>query len=270
MAKVNCHDLGSTQWENIQPLDWEIRGLADIWRIPVEEDSKIIEWARPYLNPEENLRARRFVQNQDRVRFLTGRSALRLLISMYTGTRPEDIEYGEQENNKPFIKNLQLAFYHNLAHSGDWVLIAFADSPLGIDLELISDRFGFEEILPMVFSFHEITSIREANVPRSRFYQLWTRKEALAKATGKGLDNEIASIPSLEGTHDVNSDLTGSGLSWNIFSFALTDSYYGSVACSPHISRIRFFDLHDLLGANEPGFDSQQLEIHSRRDSSKP
>jgi 4'-phosphopantetheinyl transferase len=266
MAKVNCLNLEITHWETVQPPDWEIQGLVNIWRVPVLEDSKIIDWGRPYLDPEENQRAQRFVQQQDRIRFLTGRAALRLLISMYTGSQPGEIEFGEGENKKPFIKNLPFAFYHNLAHSGEWVLIAFADSPLGIDLEFISDRFGFEEILTMVFSNNEIASIREANVPRSRFYQLWTRKEALAKATAKGLDNGIVSIPSLEGMHDVNIDLTGPGLSWNIFSFPLTDQYYGSVACPHDISRVRFFDLQAFWDASEPVFDSRKNDIHSPRD----
>lgn len=74
----------------------------------------------------------------------------------------------------------------NISHSGDWVLCALSDThQVGIDIEqvrsvLIAD---FEHVL----STAEKQQIEAAPNPYRFFYDLWTRKEAVAKAEGSGL-----------------------------------------------------------------------------------
>lgn len=86
-------------------------------------------------------------------------------------------------NSRPFLP-AELDF--NLSHSGGQVICAFSQrGRLGIDVE---------QILPIdledfrgVFTEAEWQTIVQAPQPEHQFYQFWTRKEAVVKAVGKGL-----------------------------------------------------------------------------------
>ena len=76
----------------------------------------------------------------------------------------------------------------NKSDSGDFVAVAVASMPIGIDIEVASDR-PFENISRRFFSTSEITS------DKKKFYELWTAKEAQIKRdklTIRGnLDKEV-------------------------------------------------------------------------------
>ena len=72
----------------------------------------------------------------------------------------------------------------SLSHSGDWCVLALDSDPVGIDLEKPSETAL--AAAPRVFTPDERTWMGEA--PLERFFQLWTWKESVMKATGRGLD----------------------------------------------------------------------------------
>lgn len=79
----------------------------------------------------------------------------------------------------------------NLSHSGPRALLAFARKlPLGIDLERIERRVDPDEIARRFFDAGEADALGRlpsAEARRQAFLQLWTRKEAVLKALGRGL-----------------------------------------------------------------------------------
>jgi len=79
--------------------------------------------------------------------------------------------------------------------------LAVGDSDIGIDVEKIDPDFSYEDILATGFSVSEINLIKKSASPRSYFYLHWTRKEALTKATAKGLDDNLIAVPCLDGLH---------------------------------------------------------------------
>ena len=76
----------------------------------------------------------------------------------------------------------------NKSDSGDFVAVAVASMPIGIDIEIMRDR-PFENISRRFFSTSEITSDKQ------KFYELWTAKEAQIKrdklTIGGNLDKEV-------------------------------------------------------------------------------
>jgi 4'-phosphopantetheinyl transferase len=72
---------------------------------------------------------------------------------------------------------------------------------------------------------------------------LWTRKEALLKATGQGLGEHLKVTPSLNGTHPLSPELLRADKSWEVNSFNLQDGYTGSIANLYGAVRLAFFDI---------------------------
>ncbi len=89
------------------------------------------------------------------------------------------------KDSKPYLRGFP-DFHFNISNSGDFVAVAFADTPIGIDIEVhrdvnlkISERY---------FTADEKNYVKD-NIS---FFYVWTRKEALLKQIGVGL-KEISS-----------------------------------------------------------------------------
>lgn len=87
------------------------------------------------------------------------------------------------EHGKPQIEE----FYFNLSHSGNMVLCAVSEKPVGCDIEKIetptlriAKRFFTEKE-------NEYLENIEENKMAEEFFRLWTMKEAYVKMTGEGL-----------------------------------------------------------------------------------
>src|SRR5215475_12068527 len=78
----------------------------------------------------------------------------------------------------------------SVSHSGDWVAVAVSETTdLGVDVEQISDA-DIAMLAPTVLSPSESA----AALRRRDFFQAWTRKEAVVKATGDGLSVPLAEV----------------------------------------------------------------------------
>lgn len=76
----------------------------------------------------------------------------------------------------------------NLSHSGDWIVLATAPGcEVGVDIENVDPTFPALEIADEFFLPSERKWIGAGKDPTLRFFQLWTAKEALMKATGEGM-----------------------------------------------------------------------------------
>ena len=90
-----------------------------------------------------------------------------------------------------------------------------ASSEIGLDLQLAQNR-DVMRLARRYFTEEEIRYIETGSDPagkRRRFYRLWTRKEAYAKYTGRGLEAVLEKEPALGRTDVVFEDLDfGDGL----------------------------------------------------------
>lgn len=145
-----------------------------------------------YLAPDEVARARRFRRPGDRDRFVAGRALVRLALGRALEVAPEEVELVRGPNGKPVVRRAPgtAGPFFNVAHSGALVVLALdAGARVGIDVDAVGARPGLAEVARRVCSEAELASLealteREASAAVAR---VWTRKEAVAKASGQGL-----------------------------------------------------------------------------------
>jgi 4'-phosphopantetheinyl transferase len=107
---------------------------------------------------------------------------------------PMKIEFDYNKHDKPSLKNHPKAHF-NISHSGDYVVVAFSDCPVGIDIEKnkgnrlkVAKRFFTREELD------DLSAFAEEKEQIAYFYQLWTLKESYMKAIGKGISMSLSSF----------------------------------------------------------------------------
>ena len=105
-----------------------------------------------------------------------------------------------QERGKPyFAGNGNIHF--SVSHSGEYVAVAFAETPVGIDLQQHKCR-GYETQADAVLRhkklasryFHPQEQAYLERDPWEGFFRIWTAKESFVKRTGRGIDHGLCNI----------------------------------------------------------------------------
>lgn len=95
---------------------------------------------------------------------------------------------------KPFFQEKR-GIHFNISHSGDWVVCAFGEAELGIDIQKVKDvDLGIAEHF---FHSIEYETLRQCENPedaKEHFCRLWTLKESYVKWTGVGLSGLSTSL----------------------------------------------------------------------------
>jgi 4'-phosphopantetheinyl transferase len=151
-------------------------------------------WAAPSPDGEDLLvgveveRARAYLRDADRERFVTGVALSRTVLAERLGVAPRDVpldrtcaDCGEPHGppRLPDAAGLHLS----IAHSGARVALAVAEVPVGIDVEKVDRKLDPARLGGRVLTPDEQASVHDS----AGFLRLWTRKEALVKATGEGV-----------------------------------------------------------------------------------
>jgi 4'-phosphopantetheinyl transferase len=139
---------------------------------------------------EEIVQAQRFLRDDDRRRFLTGRALIRSVLGGYLGCPPTEIPLAVTAFGKPYLRRdggPDLRF--NLSHSGSLVALAVGiRDEAGIDVEA-EPPGNADELVSIVLSGPERRAYEELPpaLRAAAFLRCWTRKEAILKASGTGL-----------------------------------------------------------------------------------
>lgn len=121
----------------------------------------------------------------------TGRRLLYFVLTRVFGWNPERILLGMNEHGKPYLKT-DASLFFNISHSGDWVVCAFSDTEVGVDIERIGkERLGVAE---RFFHPREIAVLREMSEQAELFFRYWSAKESVLKYRGTGLSGSLRSF----------------------------------------------------------------------------
>jgi phosphopantetheine--protein transferase-like protein len=145
------------------------------------------------LSSDEQTKAQRLVFPSDRQNYYVCHALLRHLLSKRAGVDPKDVKILAGQKGKPFIEDKNIAF--NISHTRDLCAIAISGgTEVGIDIEKIRVNNNFKDIADSYFSEREQEYLKKSANPLEDFYLLWTRKEALLKAIGIGLNTPLKKI----------------------------------------------------------------------------
>lgn len=163
-----------------------------MWAIPLEIDEERQATLTELLAEDERRRAGRFLADEHRRRFIACRGRVRVILGRYLQCQAEQLRFSYSGLGKPALAEPQtssLAF--NVSHSGELALLAVgADGEaLGADVERRRDVRNMQGLAQRFFSSRESSGLFQLSdePQREAFFRIWTRKEAILKATGKGL-----------------------------------------------------------------------------------
>lgn len=113
----------------------------------------------------------------------------------YTGIDSAEVLYTSR--GKPYIKGLPEEMFISVTTADEVMVVVFSSKPVGIDGEHMA-RFendtrakkpDYIALAERFFSADEVEYVRDGDVESEHFAQVWVRKEAYVKYTGKGLSD---------------------------------------------------------------------------------
>ncbi|MEV6393933.1 4'-phosphopantetheinyl transferase superfamily protein [Streptomyces sp. NPDC051907] len=173
-------------------------GVEMLWSGPVSEHAADAVAHRSLLDAEETARLDAFYRSVDRDAYAVAHVTLRRLLGERLGQRPEAVVVARAAcshcggpHGRPYVPGDGVHF--SLSHTSGLVMIALAGAPVGIDVESVPDPGTVAEVADQlhVQERRELDALPAAERPAA-FARCWTRKEALLKATGVGLNEELS------------------------------------------------------------------------------
>ena len=166
-----------------------------VWSVSLNEHADI-DQLTAVLDGAERSRASRFAFERDARRFIACRAAVRHVLGEALGASPADLTFEVEPGTKTkprLVPSGRISF--NVSNSADRAVIALADytaaPALGVDLEYLNPEPDVDLLAARFFSRSEqgqLASYPSGPERLRAFYACWTRKEAVIKGAGIGLD----------------------------------------------------------------------------------
>lgn len=190
-------------------------------------------------------KAKRFYFIEDSFRSVCAEMLLRYAYHLNVGKK-ESFKIIYNEYGKPYVEGDD-SFFFNVSHSGDWVVLAYHQAEIGVDVEKIQKRIvGIEEAC---FCQEELEYIHEEGgiKKEDRIIEIWTLKESYVKYIGTGLSTDMKSFCVHVNTGVVEDVKSGLKSKARVKSWKLDDDYYLALCYQEadiEMEKIRMKDLY--------------------------
>lgn len=226
---------------------FQVGDAIDLWVADFYHTGDSLTAYSRLLSAEELERASRFRLDHLGAFYTFCRGTLRGILSGYLAVPGNSIEFHYGEKGKPFLAT-ETGLQFNVSHSGGLFVCAVSSGlPIGVDVEEIRPMEDMTAIADHFFAPAEqrhLASIAEAD-RKHAFYECWTRKESVIKATGEGISRPLDSFEVAFGpgvaAHLVRIDDNYSP-AWQMDSFEPCPGYVGAVTSPGVWSSIRVYD----------------------------
>ena len=178
---INIPD-GKSQWASPPAFPVLGEGEVHVWRVGLEAEN--IGALEPILSRDELERAARFRFVRHRNEFIAARAGLRIILSKYLKTRPDQIGFEYGPFGKPLLARPwrdRISF--SVSHSEGFALYAFfCNGDVGIDLEYVKPSDEKTSVECMTAAEIKTLESLPADERVRFFFESWTKKEELRKA----------------------------------------------------------------------------------------
>ncbi len=159
------------------------------WAVSLQDISEDeLKEAHCFLDQESQQRAKRFVFEEDRNRYLVSHAVLRIKIGELIHQKPSEILFSKNKYGKPYLERNPI--YFNLSHTKTWAFFGIHRfSPIGVDIESCQ-KFACK------------TPNSKEN--QETLLKFWCAEEAYLKALGTGFGSKRAELNFLSSTENVD------------------------------------------------------------------
>jgi len=187
------------------------------------------------LRPERRLRLAQLQKEEDRLRCITAGLLFQLVMTEY-GIDAKTVELLFSKHGKPSVKNGGIHF--NLSHSGNCVLMAVSEQPVGVDVE---KRRSLD-----VGSLKRSGWLQESELDGGKTpVELWVQKEAVLKM----LDAPIYELRNIR-IDEVTSEISfhNAPIAATVQSFSPSQDYWAALCVQAKPSKWSLLNAEILMG----------------------
>ena len=225
--------------------------VLHVWIFNLEVDREAVARQEAVLSADEWRRVRRYSSAHVARRFVVRRGLLRRILGEYLVQSPEGIRFVYNAYGKPLLApEICSDLQFSLSDSGEVAALAVGlKDSLGIDIEQLQTVKESGSTYPFRSQMQDSDRYDGPASPTNSlpFVKAWTRREAVAKAKGAGLQM----LPGqtvidgqadyLQPTSTAGGALFGRGI--HIHALTLPAGYVGAVAASQRTPKIVYFSL---------------------------
>ncbi|TEW46757.1 4'-phosphopantetheinyl transferase superfamily protein [Psychromonas sp. RZ5] len=163
----------------------------DLWTIdPTQLSEASIQHLQAILSTNELNKLSQFKNKRAQHTAFVARALCRLVLAHYTQLAASELIFVRNQHGKPELANNQHKVRFNLSHNNDLIILSVCvKDDIGCDIENPSRKVNVEPLTRRYFSQQEHTELcgLTNEIQTSRFFEMWTLKEAFVKATGVGI-----------------------------------------------------------------------------------
>lgn len=191
-----------------------------LWFARVGEASKAVELSiRKQLTTSELTRLNSIKNEYKQREYLLSRALMRHALFSHFPNTSDHWDFVENSNAFPTILNLPANTFLSLSHSNGLISFAIANSPLGVDLEMIKDR-RFQETASVFMNDEELKLLIVKKEQPEYFYRLWCAKEAYYKSLSSHIQSST-SLKHISIFHQIQNKHQQTLLEWRIDNYIL-------------------------------------------------
>lgn len=225
--------------------------VLHVWNLGLNVDREALSRHEDVLAVEEWQRVRRYSSARPARRFIVRRGLLRWILGKYLYSPPEEIRFVYNAHGKPFLSpELSSELQFSLSHSGERAALAVGlRDPLGVDIERLrtARALGGADLFGSPMQVADRCKRPAAPTDKLPFVQAWTRREAVAKAKGVGLQmlpgqsEKGGLVDYMQPTSTEDGSLCRRG--FHLHALTLPVGYVGVLAARPKNPKIAYFSL---------------------------
>ena len=219
-------------------------GEIHIWSATIDERyEKLL--ANSYLSVNENRNAKKFSYDIDNFLFSIRHNLLRIILGEYLNCHPSKLKFNSNHYQKPHITHPKTNIQFNISACANRFVAVFCQRhSIGIDIELIRKIDDIKQMTSDYFTSNEIVWVFSHNtlMLETAFFNIWSKKEALAKAIGKGLSIGINQFDILSGY-----PILYGGNEWHITPLTLFEDSTSAIAVNNNSKHLTYFNAENLI-----------------------